>query len=113
MIQRKLIITSVGAGVMDDVMSYPVIPAKKTFVIKLFGGADINMGDNKSSVWILQYGKNEAWDTIRILALTGCTKDLLMKYPLIGDGTRNVRIIRRNYSGTTKELPCWIEYDEG
>lgn len=105
--------TKVVAGKLDSIVAFNPIPNNKTIKITLFGAADINMGDNKSSVWILQWGKTGDWNILRILSLTGTTQDLKLKESLIGDGVKSLRVVRKNYSSTEKELPFWIEGEEG
>jgi hypothetical protein len=112
MIRRINNTSIVNAGVMNDITNYPAIPAKTTITITSFGAADINMGDNKSSAWVLQWGSSGSFETVRIISLTGDTHTEKMKYPLIGDGVKYLRVVRRNYSGSNKELPFWIEGEQ-
>jgi len=88
---------------------FPPIPSKKTLKLRSFGAADINMGDNKSSVWVLQWGAIGNFETIRVLSLTGFTKEILFKRELIGDGVKFLRVKCINNSGFEKDLPFWVE----
>jgi len=101
--------TTVDAGAMNNITETPVIPDGKICKLKSFGGCDINVGDSKSSLWVLQWGKVGEWENIAILSLTGDTKSEPIDESFKGDGTKKFRVIRRNYSGTIKELPFWIK----
>ena len=101
--------STVAAGNMNNIVEGNGIDNKKNCKLKFFGAVDINMGDSKSSVWVLQWGSGTSWETIKILSLTGNTKNLELDRVFEGDGVKKFRVIRRNYSSTNKELAFWIE----
>jgi len=105
--------SSVNAGDMNNVMQYPVIQSGKNFVIRGFGASDRNLGDNISGVWILQVGATGNWDILQVLSYTGYTDTVPLKISITGDGVKRVRVLRRNYSSSAKEMPYWIDYEEG
>ena len=94
----------VSAGTQDIIES-PIIPNNETWVIRVFGAADINLGDNKSSVYVLRFGNS----ITRVLSLTGDTKELNLQLEIVGNGVEKLNIIRMNKSGFDKEMPTWVE----
>ena len=105
MASKELIVTTTLAAGSQDTVNHPqAIPTGKIWVVKDFGAVDINKGDNKSSVFILRFGT----EIIRILSLTGASKEIPIKRDLIGDGSKKINVVRRNESGYDKELPFWI-----
>lgn len=98
-----ILIDSVAAG-GSETFQTPAIGSGKTWALKTFGAADINMGDSKSSVYVLMFGS----DILRIISVTGNTKELDIKKDITGDGTKRLKIIRYNKSGYDKQCPCWV-----
>lgn len=113
MAKKHEIIKQLVAATTTETKTYPAVPDGKTVVLKMFGAADINNGDNKSSVYILQWGSAGSFQTIRVLALTGNTQDIEMKRPLRGDGTKFLRVLSQNNSSSSKELVFWFEAEQG
>lgn len=109
---HELIKTAVTAG-SSLIKDLPAIPDGKTIVLKMFGGVDINNGDNKSSVYVLQWGTPGSFDIIRVLSLSGATQDLPMKRSLTGNGTKFLRVLCQNNSTADKDLVFWIEAEQG
>lgn len=93
----------VNAGQNHDKV-FAVIPAGEIWKIVSFKCADINMGDNKSSVFVIYFG----FDVINFYSVTGDTILDLQNYELVGDGTKSVKITRMNKSGSNKVLPYKI-----
>ncbi len=92
---------------------FPAIDNGKNLVLRKFGAIDINNGDNKSSVYILQWGSGTSFQTIRVLSLTGDTKELDFKKELKGNGTKHVRVKVQNSSAVEKAMAFWVEANEG
>ena len=103
-------INAVTGGSNKD---FPPIPDGKTIVLKNFGAIDINNGDNVSSVYRLLWGSGSTFQLLRIISITGDTKELPMKRPLRGDGVKHLRVRSINGSATAKDLVFWIDRDEG
>lgn len=101
-----VVVSSLGAG-LNDVVEYPVaIPNGEKWVIRVFGAADINLGDNKSTAYILRFGT----DILQpIITVTGNTYESRTNREVIGDGTKKVNVVRQNKSGFTKDCPFWIK----
>jgi len=103
--KNKLITSTVNAGATSVENYSAAVPTGKIWVIKEFGGADINLGDNKSSIYVLRFGS----DILKILTYTGNSGTVLMNEEITGDGVKKVNVVRMNKSGSTKELPFWIK----
>ena len=100
---KTFIFTDAVLATTNDTKESPVVPNGKTWVIKNIGACDINLGDNKSSVYVFRFGT----DIIRILSLTGNTQEIELRKEFTGDGAKTFNIIRYNKSGFDKEMPCW------
>lgn len=101
---KNIMIHSVVAAGATDPYETPAIPAGKIWVLKNFGAADINLGDSKSSVYVLMFGT----EVIRIISLTGNTREIPLKKEITGDGAKKVKILRMNKSGEAREMPVWL-----
>jgi len=110
--RRILLLNNVNAGATVNLDGSPILNGKKLIMIKA-GGADINMGDNKSSAYLVQWGIVGNFEEIIVFALTGNTVEIIINREFIGDGIKFMRITRQNNSSTTKRLPFWLHaYDE-
>lgn len=103
MTNKSKTITSVVNAGLSDIFEFPVLPNGEIWVLKTLGAADINMGDNKSSVYILEFSP-EIW----ILSLTGNTQQIFLDKEIVGDGIIKLKITRINNSGSNKRLPVWV-----
>jgi len=101
---KKILASVVQPGASEPFEFPKAVPAGERWTIKAFGAADINTGDNKSSVFILRFGT----EIVRILSLTGNTRELPIMETIEGDGTKKVSIERINTSSEAKRLPCWL-----
>ena len=97
----------------QEIKSYPIIAIGKRWQIRKFGAVDVNNGDNKSSVYILQWGKAGTWENIRVISLTGNTCELQDIGEFIGDGEKILRVIMQNKSAQDKDLVFWFDAYEG
>jgi len=104
--QSKLWSSNVGANSNDTVGIAQAIPSGDVWVITRFGAADINMGDNKSSIYTLQYG-GEVLDGA-LIVVTGSTITLNENWEMVGDGVKKIEITRKNTSASVKQMPTWI-----
>jgi len=109
--RSKKILTNLAAGTSDTTDLAPIANGK-TLVITKFGGADINLGDNKSSAYLLQWGVVGSFIEVAAIALTGNTFEYQLSEPLIGNGVKFIRITRQNNSASLKRCPVWVKgYD--
>lgn len=104
--KSQVIRENTGAGV-QTVKASPIIPNGKIWVVSLFGAADIDLGDNMSSYYVLQWGSGATFEDIRILALTGATQEVKLNKEFVGDGVKFLRVIMKNNSGSAKDLAFW------
>lgn len=88
------------------VETFPIIPSGIMLTLKMFGGADLAIGDGIDSWAALQWGSGATWETVRV-----GTKmwNLHMKHDFLGDGTKRFRLVRKNESTTDKKIVVWIE----
>lgn len=94
------------AGETTDTQNHTPVPLGKRWVVTEFGGADINNGDNKSSVYLLKWGGVAVEGAY--LSLSGTTKTLKSTWEFTGDGVKFLSVERRNTSKTAKEMPVWV-----
>lgn len=104
----RQILTNLTAGSTDTNDSSP-IPNGKIVMITAFGGADINLGDSKSSAYLLQWGTVGAFTDIAAIAFTGGTFEYKMNASFLGDGSKFFRIMRQNNSASNKRCPVWVK----
>jgi len=102
---KDKIIHSALSAETNDTYEFPAIPTGATWVIKNFGACDINLGDGKSSVYVLMYDA----DIIKMLSLTGNTYETTINKEFLGDGNKKIKIKRYNKSVFNKEMPAWIK----
>lgn len=106
MSSKSIIVTSsLAAGSTDNPEHPSAVPNGEVWVISHFGAADINLGDNKSTVYALRFGT----DILRVISVTGVTYDIPMKVEITGNGTKKLNVLRVNNSGSTKQCPFWID----
>ena len=86
-----------------DVSANPV-PDGQVWIITKFKAADINNGDNKSSVYSLLFGST----IISFISVTGSTYSADAKEEITGDGVKKLSVMRYNTSGTNKRCPVEI-----
>jgi len=95
---------TLGAGA-SNVIEYPTaIPAGKTWVIRVFGACDINMGDSKSSEYMLRLGS----ENIQPIVVTGDTHEIRDIPEITGDGSKKIGVYVKNNSVHPKAMPFWI-----
>lgn len=104
MSDKSFIIVSQLASNSSDSLETPALGDGERWNIEKFGAADINLGDNKSSVYVLKFGN----EILRIFALTGDTQEVDLNQDIIGNGTKKISVIRYNKSGFQKECPVWF-----
>lgn len=105
------VLSNLAAGATDTTDS-PVIPNGRTLTISRFGGADVNLGDNKSSAYLLQFGTVGSFVDLGVIALTGNTIELAIGVSVLGNGAKFLRITRQNNSASLKRCPVWVRgYD--
>ena len=105
MAEKNFIITSTVAANSQDIVEHPMaIPSGKLWVIRKFGAADINLGDSKSTVYVLRFGT----EILRIISVTGNTYEPDFRFELTGDGSSKINVVRQNKSGFEKICPFWV-----
>jgi hypothetical protein len=105
------ILTTLAAGAVDVTDSAPIANGK-TITVTKFGGGDINLGDNKSSAYLLQWGIVGSFIELGALAFTGNTNEIAIDEQLVGNGAKFIRITRQNNSASIKRCPVWVKgYD--
>jgi len=109
---KRSVLVAAGATIDEDL---PALAPNKNIVLKQFGAIDINNGDNKSSVYILQWGSPGSFEILKVLSLTGATQETAFGkgHVLEGDGTKFLRMKCTNTSGSPKDLVAWVEGDQG
>ena len=105
--RTKIIISTLAAGATDTTDIGP-IPAGKKFTVKEFGAGGVIETDNKSSLYLLQWGVVGNFQDIRAITVTGTTVALPLMHEFLGDGVKFLRITRINPSITSKRCPVWI-----
>jgi hypothetical protein len=97
----------------NDNVDGAAIPAGKKLTISKFGAADINLGDNKSSYYILRWGNpGVGFEELAVISVTGGTYEFNLKMERTGDGTKFLRIQRNNNSLVDKRCSAWVKaYD--
>lgn len=105
--RTRILLTTLAAGATDNTDSVP-IPAGRKFMIKEFGACGIIDTDNKSSLYLLQWGTVGSFEDIRAISATGDTITLQVNKQFIGDGVKFLRITRQNPSATAKRCPFWV-----
>lgn len=96
-------ISKVGAG-QNDTIELPIIPLGDTWMLDMFLVSDINVGDNKSSFYILKWGE----DNILPASVTGDTFALHISKDFTGDGQKRFSVVRYNTSTQEKNMPFVI-----
>lgn len=98
---------SAGGTQVDNIG--PVIPSGQRIRIARFGGSDAG-SDGAPSLVALQWGAAGTWETLRVFAMRGAAFSERIMRDLVGDGTKRLRIIRKNQSTTeAKSIFAWIE----
>lgn len=108
MADRSLEIYSVVNAGQSDTVSSAAIPNGMQVLIDRAIFSDINMGDNKSTTYAIEYGSGGAFSLIMAFAVTGDTRELKINKTVTGDGTKVLRLTRTNNSATNKRCPCII-----
>jgi len=98
--KRNWIVTSsLGAGANDNPEYPSAIPNGETWMIEDFRAGDINLGDNKSSWYVLRFGT----EIIEFISVTGNTQTVKVDQEFTGDGTKKINVLRFNESGFAKK----------
>jgi hypothetical protein len=105
--RTRVIISSLGAGATDTTDIGP-IPSGKRFIIKEFGAGGVVDTDNRSSLYLLQWGTVGSFEDIRAISVSGTTVCLNIGKEFTGDGAKFLRITRVNTSITAKRCPVWV-----
>ena len=100
----------------SDTTDSPPIPAGKILVVSRIGGLDINVGNNRSSFYLFQWGTVGAFSIFGAISVTGATMEIALREQLVGNGSKFIRITRQNnelVATPAKRCPCWIKgYDQ-
>lgn len=105
------VFTSVAANTTVNTDS-AVIPNGTKIRLVSVTGADVNTGDNKSSLFLIQWGSGSTFTEVCAFTATGSTVFLPLSDELIGNGVNFIRITRQNTSATAKRVIVWLRgYD--
>ena len=87
-----------------------VIPDGKTWRIRFFGGAATGKGADDSARVTLERREKESdsWVVIRAMGLSQSAYQLEVDLEILGDGNRELRIVRKNGAGSPKDVTAWI-----
>jgi hypothetical protein len=97
------------AGASQEVQELPVIPNGECWCITRFGGSEVGTGDGKASSVALQVFDGTSWQTIRGFGLVSTAVEVELQRDIRGDGTRKLRVVRRNQSASPKQIIAWVE----
>ena len=102
---KSFILVSNLNAASNDLYETPVIPLNDVWMLKEFGACDVNLGDSKSSVYVLFFGS----EVLKIISVTGNTCNIAISQEIIGNGADTIKIRRYNNSGFTKQMPVWLK----
>jgi len=100
----------VNAGVTNDIVEHAdVVPNGTVWSMQFFSAADINQGNNASSVYVIRFGT----EILRFFVYTGNSDRVnLGPIEVTGNGTDKVNVMRMNYDSVNKRLPFVLEMYE-
>ncbi len=96
---------SVASGA-TDLQTSAIVPTGKIVRILNFGGFDPLTTDLVHSAIAIQWGSGTTWKTLR--SGGGGTFDFDLKKDIVGDGTKRLRLVRKNNSSAAKNLAAWL-----
>ena len=105
MANKSSIITQNIAASGNEIIESPVVPNGKTWIIKKFGGAVPNAGDNYSGNIILRFGTT----IIRILTLCGSSNEISLNKEITGNGSDKLNVLLQNPSNIQKTFAFWYD----
>lgn len=90
----------------QDVQSWDVIPDGETWHLDRMGACSIG-----SSAVALQAKISGSWKTIRMFACgtPGGHGEFEVNQDFVGDGALQLRLVRKELSGSTQQIVCWVE----
>ena len=97
-------IINVEADTQEIYDALPVIAEGEVWKIKSFGACDINIGDHKSSFYLLKWGNVNVCP----ISLTGNTIEIPIDRDFTGDSVKKFTIVYKNNSSSAKNLAFWI-----
>lgn len=101
------IMNVVAAGQAVNADSQP-IAAGKTIRLKKLILSEQNLGDNKSSGVLVQWGSNGSFEELAAGYVTGNTIEIQVDEDRVGDGVKFLRITRQNNSAQQKRIMAWL-----
>jgi len=104
---RTVLTTLAASG--SDANDTPPVPSGVAAVVTVFGGADINLGDGKSSAYLLQWGTVGSFQDVAVVSVSGNTFEQRIDQSFLGDGQKFFRIMRQNNSSFAKRCPVWLK----
>ena len=105
MASKSAIVTQTVSAGGTEIINSPVIPSGKVWVIKKFGGAVPNLGDNFSGNIVLRFGTN----IIRVITLCGSSQELQFNGEVTGNGSDTINVVLQNPSTSAKEFAFWYD----
>lgn len=104
----KKFLIKIGAS-STITQDFDVVPIKETWLLSSITISDINLGDNRSSVYEFMYGNTKTgFDNLMTYAITGATQVVEINKEIVGDGSSFLRLNLTNNSLLDKILPIQI-----
>ena len=105
MANKSSVITQSVNASGSELIESPIIPDGKNWVIKKFGGAIPNLGDNYSGNIILRFGNT----IVRILTLCGSSNEISLDKEITGNGSDKLNVLLQNPSSVQKTFAFWYD----
>ena len=102
--KSNILVQAVAAG-GNEIIESPVIPNGKVWVIKKFGGAIPNLGDNYSGNVVLRFGTT----ILRVLTLCGSSQEIQLNSEVTGNGSDKLNVVLQNPSTNAKDIVFWYD----
>jgi hypothetical protein len=104
-------ITNLNAGLTDNI-NLGLIPPGAVWKVQSFGATDINLGDHKSTMYVLRWGAGATWTNIRPISLTGNTVEILIEQDFVSHPSYQLNVLRWNRSAYNKYCSFWVKIVE-
>lgn len=91
----------------SKIYSFEKVKPGKKWLIHKFGCADINMGDNISSLYALRFDE----EIVKLITVTGSRDEVEVNLDVSSKDVQ-VSVLAMNRSSHEKEMPFWIEGEE-
>jgi hypothetical protein len=109
MADRSILRRDVVAAGATSTIDTPAIPDGAIVTIRKFGVSEPNIGDNKSSTFVLRWGSPGSFTIVRALHASGSPHEIVVNKRVTGNGTRFLRVEVTNASAAPKEVFVWLD----